>query len=253
MRDLGVLKEQIEYAERHLKAAHSARERESDALMAMWSQIRDRFDAQEQEIARYRSEVENLTQVNEELSALVDRLISTVEGSVDQSENETVPEVSRLAGELLSSEPEIGAFAHVETSATETPSTEAYAAPDISASLDELETDDPLELGTPIDEPLELDTPIDEAADDGGSSFGDMLNEAMEAEDGVPAPKPVQSELASVGIRDLIARIEDFVGKNSAAEKDEEGEEDELSRELREIESLRSQLTGLHDRISKTG
>jgi hypothetical protein len=45
MRDLKVLKERIEYAERHLQASHTARERESDALLAIWSQIRDGFEA----------------------------------------------------------------------------------------------------------------------------------------------------------------------------------------------------------------
>lgn len=57
MRDLVVLKERIEYAERHLSASHSALERESQALMAMWRQIRDRFEVQEQEIWRYRAQI----------------------------------------------------------------------------------------------------------------------------------------------------------------------------------------------------
>ena len=61
MRDLSVLKERIEYAERHLTASHTARERESHALMAMWQQIRDRFELQEQEIARYRAQLAEMT------------------------------------------------------------------------------------------------------------------------------------------------------------------------------------------------
>lgn len=240
MRDLGVLKERIEHAERHLKAAHSARERESEALMAMWTQIRDRFETQEKEIARYREEVETLIRVNDELSALVDRLISTVEGSVDMSKNETVPEVSRLADGLLKSEPKAPEFA-APTMAEE------------AASLDALETDDPLDLGTPLDEPAVTSS----------VNFGDLLNEAMAADDGLdmpeptpgPAddeidmPEPVQEESVSSGIRDLIARIEGSVGKNAADDDDE----NELRRELREIESLRSQLSGLHDKISRTG
>ncbi|MGB0632837.1 MAG: hypothetical protein ACPGRZ_19270, partial [Alphaproteobacteria bacterium] len=68
MRDLKVVKERIEYAERHLQASHTARERESDALMTMWSQIRDRFEAQETEIARYRAELAELSQANDDLA-----------------------------------------------------------------------------------------------------------------------------------------------------------------------------------------
>ena len=98
MRDLGVLKERIEYAERHLTASHTARERESQALMVMWQQIRDRFESQEQEIARYRVQLNEMTAVNDELSALVDRLIASVEGGAAESGNETVPSIARLAG-----------------------------------------------------------------------------------------------------------------------------------------------------------
>lgn len=231
MRDIGVLKERIEYAERHLQAAHSARERESEALMAMWAQIRDRFEAQETEIARFREEVETLTRVNDELSTLVDQLIATVEGTVEMGKNETVPEVARLADDLLRSEPEKAAPMAPESAPT-------AAAADDPLSLDGMETDDPLDLGTPLDEP----------AEDDGESFGDMLNKAMEDDD-IDMPEPVMDESASVGIRDLIARIEGSVGNDA----DEDASDDDLSRELREIENLRNQLSGLHNKISKTG
>ena len=114
MRDLGVLKERIEYAERHLTASHTARERESQALMTMWKQIRDRFELQEQEIARYRTQLSELTGTNDELTALVDRLITSVEGGIAQSGNETVPSIARLADDLLRSQPSSDtASAHV--------------------------------------------------------------------------------------------------------------------------------------------
>ncbi len=240
MRDLGVLKERIEYAERHLKSAHSARERESDALLKMWDQIRGRFDAQEKEIARFRDEVAELTRVNDELSALVDKLVSIVEGSIEDSGNETVPEVTRLADDLLQSEPAAGRIAPPAPRP-------APAAP----SLDDLETDDPLELGTPLDE---MD-------DDEDLSFGALLGRTMERDDGKPAvddeedaddldiPERVAEDSASVGIRDLIARIEGSV-RPETGQEDEEDEDDDLARELREIEQLRDQLSGLHSKIA---
>ena len=110
MRDLSVLKERIEYAERHLTASHTARERESHALMAMWQQIRDRFELQEQEIARYRAQLAEMTNINDELSALVDRLISSVEGGITDSGNETVPTIAKLADDLLRSQPPRGSI-----------------------------------------------------------------------------------------------------------------------------------------------
>jgi hypothetical protein len=45
MRDLKVLKERTGYAERHIQTSHTAKEPESDTLLAMWSQIRDGFEA----------------------------------------------------------------------------------------------------------------------------------------------------------------------------------------------------------------
>lgn len=255
MRDLGVLKERIEYAERHLKASHTARERESEALMQMWGQIRGRFEAQEQEIARFREEVAELTRVNDELSTLVDKLIATVEGSVDTSENETVPEVSLLARDLLQSEPQSGPRSAAGARGRD------FAMPE---ALDALETDDPLELG----EPLELENPLDEpdTAADEGARFGELLNQAVGTDDDDDSqdldrdgPTPVDEDSASTGIRDLIARIEGSVGRNAGASDgdgngDGDGDEeddDDLARELKEIETLRNQLSGLHDKISR--
>lgn len=264
MRDLGVLKERIEFAERQMKAAHSARERESDALMAMWRQIRDRFEDQEQEIARYRSELAELTQVNDELSALVDRLIASIEGNVEASESETVPEVAGLAQELLRSEPVRGTAAPRPPAAARRTSPES----DVPASrfdadaLAALETDDPLDLGTPIDE-----TDADELR----SNFARMLGEHMsgnadddgaddtadadpsQTEQDYDTVRPVDEESGSPGIRDLISRIEGAVGgkgRKRVAKPSPKKSDDDLARELAEIESLRNELSGLRDKIS---
>lgn len=262
MRDLGVLKERIEYAERHLKSAHTARERESDALLKMWDKIRGRFDAQEQEIGRFREEVSDLTRVNDELSSLVDRLVSIVEGRVGDSANETVPEVARLADGLLQSEPEI-----VRRSAPPaSPITDDVDEDDI-LDLEGMESDDPLELGTSLAQLLSDD---DDDSDDEneGPSFGDILNRAMDSraaaslddEDDddfdheLDIPDRVEADSASEGIRGLIARIEGSVGSDATDRGSDKGGskdegDDQLARELQEIESLRDQLNGLHRKV----
>ena len=60
-------------------------------------------------------------------------------------------------------------------------------------------------------------------------------------------------EPASPGIRDLVSRIENAVGPeflDGFSQSDDEPEEDDLSRDLREIEALRGELNGLRERIS---
>ena len=52
MRDIESLKQRIEAAEKHNASSELARNRESEALMDMWHQIRTRFTDQEDEIAR---------------------------------------------------------------------------------------------------------------------------------------------------------------------------------------------------------
>ena len=284
MRDLGVLKDRIEFAERHLKAAQTARERESDALMAMWRQIRDRFEAQEREIAQYRTQLAEMTTINDGLSELVDRLIGSIEGNVHDSTREAVPSVAEAARELLQSAPERFAAAPAAApapppprapepaaapapepvpepapapAATPAPAPEpvAEAAPASSvaatlAALEELETDDPLELGTPIDDP-----------EPAGNSFRSALKDAMSSDDeaddddadddfGLDMPEPVDEESASSGIRSLISRIEGSVSRPVTGKPPAQDEDDELARELREIEKLRSELSGLRDKIT---
>ena len=191
MRDLGVLKERIEFAERHLQAAHAARERESEAHMAMWRQIRDRSEAQEAEIKRYRSELSDMTRANDELSALVDRLIASVEGSARASASETAREVAHMAHDLLKWEPARRTPAPRAAAAAAPPRAEARApdrptAPEpepapartsraaIEEALAALETDDPLDLGIPIDEPAPQET---------RSSFSRLLDEQLSHEE----------------------------------------------------------------------
>jgi chaperonin cofactor prefoldin len=280
MRDLGVLKERIEFAERHLQAAHSARERESEALMAMWRQIRDRFEAQEAEIERYRSELTEMTRVNDELSQLVDRLIASVEGSVQASASETVPEVAHMAHDLLKSEPprrsaasrQASAAPRAEATAPGRPTAPARPARSaIEDALAALETDDPLDLGTPIEEPEGektrssftrlLNEQLSSADDDNGDDAATAAEDddegdtvSLEDEDDgfdMPEPQPVARESGSPGIRDLISRIEGAVSGGSRRKVRSAGKRDEdLARELQEIETLRNELSGLRDKIT---
>ena len=274
MRDLGVLKERIEFAERHLKAAHNARERESEALMAMWRQIRDRFEAQEEEIARYRSDLAEMTQTNDELSALVDRLIASVEGSVHASASETVPEVAGMASELLYAEtPRRGARparapepppAPAPRAARSSPAPRA-AAPD-QAALAAMETDDPLDLGTPLDDPdpaeahasfaslLNRQAARDDDSDAPDDGEFDIASDDDDEEDGfdLPPAEAIKEKSGSPGIRDLISRIEGAVSGDSRRVRETEASkrDSDLDRDLQEIESLRNELSGLRDKIS---
>lgn len=261
MRDLGVLKERIEYAERHLSASHSARERESQALMAMWRQIRDRFEAQEQEISRYRAQIAEMTNVNDELSSLVDRLIRSVEGGITDSGKETVPEIARLADELLQSQPTSRAAPAPESRRMPTPPRAAEPAP--SKNTPELE--EILELDTPADPPFaerahapgaslktsfeaNLKAALAENTDDDDFDEDDDLS--------IPGSTLIAEESSSEGIRDLVSRIENAVStpvEKSVSQAAADEEDDDLARELQDIEALRNELNGLRNKISAGG
>ena len=63
MVDLEGLKKRIEMVDVRLKTAHTARERESNALKQLWEQIHGRFDEQTQEIVELRTKVVDLEHV----------------------------------------------------------------------------------------------------------------------------------------------------------------------------------------------
>ena len=265
MRDLGVLKERIEYAERHLSASHSARERESQALMAMWRQIRDRFEAQEQEIARYRAQIAEMTNVNDELSSLVDRLIHSVEGGITDSGKETVPEIARLADELLQSQPASRPASAPETRRAPAPPPAAKPAP----SEQTPEPEEILELDTPADPPFA--EPRAASRDSVKTSFeanlkaalaentdDDFDDEEFDEEDdlSIPGSTLIAEESSSEGIRDLVSRIENAVAtpaEKSVSQAAHDEEDDDLARELQDIEALRNELNGLRNKISAGG
>ena len=229
--------------------------------MTMWQQIRDRFELQEQEIARYRAQLAEMTAANDELTALVDRLITSVEGGISESGNETVPAIARLADDLLKSEPP----RTVTAAPIAAPAAPAPRAPAPTPQDYVRELEDILELDTPAPEPEA------EYAAEPAPSFSESLSAALAKEEepeeddiSIPSSQAIQEDSASEGIRNLISRIEDAVASPSGAtelngasarvsdaaakEKDED-----LARELLEIESLRNELNGLRNKISAGG
>ena len=243
MRDIATLKERVGVAERHLKATETARNRESESLMEMWRKIRERFNHQEGEIARYRAEVETLTEGNQSLSRMVDDLIAIIDGNVDRGRDETVPKITNLAEDLLASEPAPEDFAN-------------FAADEPVAPAPEFDdTDDVIDLVSEVDEPIDFDV-----------TTSPVVANSVEAEDDPDlnggADGAVSERSLSPGIQSLIQRVEGAVGEASGASPDDgygeresddtsdEDDNDDLARELEEIEMLRNELSGLRDRIS---
>ena len=105
MRDLQNLRQRIAQADRHFRAAEEARTRESDTLSETWESLKQRFDTQQTELARYRARLEVLVEANDELAAMIDLLIGTIEASAKRAQDETVPRITRLAQDLLTAEP----------------------------------------------------------------------------------------------------------------------------------------------------
>ena len=266
MRDIGTLKERVDHAERHLKATETARNRESEALMETWRKIRERFTHQEAEIARYRSEVEALTDVNDEMSRMVDDLIGIIDGNIERGRDQTVLKIATLAGDLLASEPSPEDFAQF---ASDTP--EQKTAQDTDAYGQDFETVEYVDSVDPIeivelddtDDVFDLDVELDHV--EAGLSIPEALAAAAIQDDGEDADRDVTEVSLSPGIRNLIHRVEGTVGETESPSDGPNGggggfadfgdgaepvEDAELARELKEIETLRNELAGLRDRIA---
>lgn len=160
MRDLTVLKERVERAERQLKATYVARERECDALMRTWETIRQRFESQEAEIARIRADAERLQQANDELTALVDVLLKSVDGNLHDATSEAVPQINELAQRMIVSEPAPRPVAErkARRAAAPEPEPEEAAPPAFDAA--------PPVVPTPIEELAELLAPATGSVED---------------------------------------------------------------------------------------
>ena len=108
MRDLTVPKERIDYSERHLQVSHRARTRERHPYGYVDADSGPFRSAGNGNSAVSRRTAE-LTQANDDLTMLVDRLIGTMEGSIQTSSAQTVPKIAKFADDLLQSEPQGGA------------------------------------------------------------------------------------------------------------------------------------------------
>ncbi len=227
MRDIATLKERVDHAERHLKATENARNRESETLMDTWRKIRERFTHQEGEIARYRAEVEALTDSNQSLSRMVDDLIAIIDGNIERGRDETVPKITTLAGDLLASEPSVEDFSQFADTAPET------------------------DTGQDFDTPGSEDV-IDFEQDEDDLAYLDIPNSDDSQDDDDGADRDVAEDSLRPGIRSLIQRVETSVGESDglSVEADGAGKDDDLARELAEIEMLRDELSGLRDRIT---
>ena len=244
MRDIATLTERVGRAERHLKATETARNRESEALMETWRKIRERFTHQEAVIARYRGEVEALTESNESLSRMVDDLIGIIDGNIERGRDETVPKIATLAGDLLASEPSPEDFAQFADDATDA---------DVERDTEITEPDGP-------DGVLDLELELDQ--DEAELAYPEPPNSDGTRDDDEDTYRDAAEASLSPGIRSLIQRVEGSVREprdtsngtgvdgHGAGDGDDAVEDEDLARELQEIETLRNELSGLRDRIT---
>jgi hypothetical protein len=289
MVDLESLKKRIELVDVRLKTAHSARERESDALKQLWEQIHGRFDEQKGEIAELRKNVAELKNVRDDLLGMVQNLLGSVEDGLESMTEETVPYIRQMAGELLSGGEEKAVAESAFGNGPDRPNAEPSL--DEDREQDELlaaiehslnNADDFMELSgsgqpelttaqqdsvssTPIlnddsvnnaDDFIELSgfvqTELTTAQQDSVPSIPDLNDDSVDdtTEDIATAESSIKP--LSPGIRNLVVRLEGFTLQALSPEQteDEPAEEADLNRDLREIEVLRGELMGLRERVS---
>jgi hypothetical protein len=246
MAELDGLKNRVEQIDLRLKTAHSARERESAALRETWEQIRDRFQDQTTEISKLRGQIAELEDSRDDLMKMVHSLLEAVEGGLDNMADETVPKIKNMAGQLLADNRD-------EVQPTHTSMQSAISEYDSDYEPDQEPADDQATSSTGPTFHDDLLTAIErtiQSADE--QDFGDEIPQSHSSDIVAETDK---SAPASPGIRNLIARIESAVGEEffepPAATNDEDvGSDDDLTRDLREIEELRDELHGLRHRIS---
>lgn len=249
MADLSSLKQRVELVDLRLKTAHGTRERESAALMETWEEIRDRFVDQSAEITQLRDRVAELEDARDDLLQMVHGLLSAVEGGLDRMSDESVPQIRTMAANLL-----------VESSGQTAP-----AAPSFDNVLAETLRSE--EINEPAPAHQATGNLHDDLLESIEQSIETVREPGLEVDDdyeldhrSTQIPSDFIKEAASPGIRDLVARIETAVGpeiletQTSRADDEDLGplyeEDDELSRDLQEIEALRGELHGLRQRIS---
>lgn len=254
MANIEVLKQRVEDAERRLHSVQSARERECEALMDMWEQIRAKFQEQEREIAGYRAKLAALQDVNVELTSMIDSVLGTIEGSVTRSMDRIVPDIAGMAKELLSSEPALRTGS-VDVAGGGSDTDETAVPEPIMESEIEGDSADQQSLGSRREtvRSNEKEKSSWRVVDD---DPGNRTMSIPDYDDDEVLELTEQAELdsadAGAGIRNLISRIERAVNKAAGA-NGEAVRTEKIDRELEEIEHLRNQLNGLRQRISAAG
>ncbi len=214
------LRARVEKVNHDLKSAHSARERESEALMALWQHIRTRFTDQDQELARLRSRTVELEDAKDELSDMVRALLESIEATTEEINDPAVPRISKMAEDLLAANSDNPAGPKSSAAATADRPAEPMPAPAVASV-----------------------SPSDAAR-----------HEVADAD------TAVVGESLSPGIRKLISRVEGVFDetreddhgepKQNAAISGDADSDDDLERDMREIEKLRTELQGLRKRIN---
>ena len=234
MAEMDGLRKRVELVDVRLKQAHSARESESAALVQTWEQIRERFQDQSAEITKLRNQIADLEDSREDLQKMVHSLLSAVEVGLDSMADETVPQIKGMAGELLSQNGDVIGLSQ--------PSSDLISGPVNSSGEPNFHDD----LLTAIEQTINDADQEDFAEDKIQSKGPEVLSQTD------------KSEPASPGIRNLISRIENAVGEDflepTLVSHDENvQDDDDLNRDLREIEALRDELHGLRHRIAASG
>lgn len=253
MVDLEGLKKRIELVDVRLKTAHSARERESDALKQLWEQIHGRFDEQKGEIAELRKNVVVLEDVRDDLLGMVQTLLGTVENGLESITDETVPHIRQMAGDLLSGGEERivagPAFDNEPDRLNFVPSLDENREQDellaaIERSLNNAD-DFPAIPGSGPSDPT---TELQELA----ATTPNMDDDLADDTPGEISTAELSIKPLSPGIRNLVERLEGFSLPAHTPDQTEADtiDGDDLSRDLREIEVLRGELMGLRERVS---
>lgn len=238
MPDLNVLRQRVEDAERRLAAAQKSRENECQGLMDMWLQIRDRFQAQEQEIAAYRARLSVLQDANVQLTELVGCMLRGIEGNVTQAEEDAIPAIMEMARNLLHTEP---GSQETETNFRYEDLRNGTAEPSLGGIVDSENLNlEPVTEPASVPASREAPTPTRDLPERMRRPSADALEEERE-ETAESAGGP--SDVAFAELAAQFTNPEDFA-------LPEDHEDIELGRELEEIELLRRELSGLRQRIT---
>ncbi|MGE3936754.1 MAG: hypothetical protein AB7F67_26055 [Rhodospirillaceae bacterium] len=236
MTDLDTLRGRVEQAEARLKGVHATRERESATLVEMWQQLRARFTAQEEEIARTRGRTAALEAENAELLAMLSALVETIEGNVKAAPESAAPALDPIvaapvavaAAPLPPAGPEPAGVA--ETAAQPEPEPEAGDEP-------------PPEMPA-----LHRDAALGE---------DDIEALLVEAEEPPPAAPEPPADDAPVGIRSMMSRVQRAIHRSVGDRMDAAPAADmadlldaDTHDDEETIRSMRRELHGLKSRVA---